>query len=503
MTTKTYYGNPHIFTNRTSDSIITLKAGANERLLFDGVEFLYVNSGTESYNPTTGAMIVDGGVGIKKDTYVGGLINIAGSSTTMALNAPTITTNQLTIGTTDQFNLVTSGRLNITNSTINSLSVSNLKTNYVGTLGIEDIITISAYGREKITNCDIINLQSVNYTLSGVQNIGTYTSSVGTRILLVNQSNLVENGVWIMSAGSWTRPSDFNTGSPSFGKYCQVINDNGEGIYAPATWYCSGNGSNETGLIDTANNIWLLGIENNPSLKVSNTLTATNTSTIGNLILESGLNTTDFTSSSASLIIKDDFNATYYENWAFATNKQLNTDTTASNGCLNINSGGGLYVTKTLIQTGDITTSSSGGLVGTWYSDRVFQYTRCIMDLVNNSGENTFTGSSYGESISANTPTWNASSGELTLTKDGYYQFYCCFDLSNATLGWTGTLRMKVNGSTVASRTFYISEATHAGTFNTCYGLISGDVISFTWQCGGSQSCTIRYDTVVYSYNFY
>lgn len=47
-------------------------------------------------------------------------------------------------------------------------------------------------------------------SLSGTTTINGVSLSVGNRVLLVNQSTASENGVWLVQASSWTRPSDFD-----------------------------------------------------------------------------------------------------------------------------------------------------------------------------------------------------------------------------------------------------------------------------------------------------
>jgi hypothetical protein len=45
-------------------------------------------------------------------------------------------------------------------------------------------------------------------SLSGLQVIDSYTLLANDRVLLVGQSNPINNGLWVAAAGAWTRPSD-------------------------------------------------------------------------------------------------------------------------------------------------------------------------------------------------------------------------------------------------------------------------------------------------------
>jgi hypothetical protein len=55
---------------------------------------------------------------------------------------------------------------------------------------------------------------TANITLSGTQTIDGVAVSAGDRVLVKNQTSAVDNGVYVVSAGTWTRAPDFD-GSPS------------------------------------------------------------------------------------------------------------------------------------------------------------------------------------------------------------------------------------------------------------------------------------------------
>jgi hypothetical protein len=52
-----------------------------------------------------------------------------------------------------------------------------------------------------------------NITLSGTQTIDGVYVSVGDRVLVKDQSNAVENGIYVVSSGSWSRAEDADEGS--------------------------------------------------------------------------------------------------------------------------------------------------------------------------------------------------------------------------------------------------------------------------------------------------
>lgn len=58
-----------------------------------------------------------------------------------------------------------------------------------------------------------------NITLSGTQTIDGVILAVGDRVLVKNQTSLEQNGIYIVSAGSWTRALDMTTGTQFSGAF--------------------------------------------------------------------------------------------------------------------------------------------------------------------------------------------------------------------------------------------------------------------------------------------
>jgi hypothetical protein len=52
-----------------------------------------------------------------------------------------------------------------------------------------------------------------NLTLSGLQTVDFHPLLAGERVFLTMQTDATQNGVWVVSAGAWTRPVDFAAGS--------------------------------------------------------------------------------------------------------------------------------------------------------------------------------------------------------------------------------------------------------------------------------------------------
>lgn len=136
--------------------------------------------------------------------------------------------------------------LHITNSTIDSTTIgattpsTGVFTNVSTTTG--QVLTAPS-GNTDITNKQYVDsiaqglnpkqavkcATTANITLSGLQTIDTYTTLAGDRVLVKNQSTSSENGIYIASAGTWTRATDMDVWSEVPGAYCVVLNGTANG----------------------------------------------------------------------------------------------------------------------------------------------------------------------------------------------------------------------------------------------------------------------------------
>jgi len=85
----------------------------------------------------------------------------------------------------------------------------------------------------------VLVLADTNVTpLTGLSTVidGIALSTVGTRVLLTNQTTLSQDGIWVVQSGAWTRPVDFAAGTHAAGSFCFVM----EGTnYADTGWVCT------------------------------------------------------------------------------------------------------------------------------------------------------------------------------------------------------------------------------------------------------------------------
>jgi len=142
--------------------------------------------------------------------------------------------------------------LNITNSTINSTTIgattpsTGVFTNIATTTGT---ITTAASGPTDIVNKQYVDYfaaglswkapaltaTSANITLSGLQTINSVTVVAGDVVLVKNQTNTAENGIYVASSGAWT----YSVGGDTWSEYVGAIIFIASGSLAGTAWFCT------------------------------------------------------------------------------------------------------------------------------------------------------------------------------------------------------------------------------------------------------------------------
>ena len=142
--------------------------------------------------------------------------------------------------------------LNITNSTINSTTIgattpsTGVFTNIATTTGT---ITTAASGPTDIVNKQYVDYfaaglswkqpaltaTSGNITLSGLQTINGVTVVAGDTVLVKNQTNAAQNGIYVASATAWT----YSVGGDTWNEYIGAIIFITSGSLNGTAWYCT------------------------------------------------------------------------------------------------------------------------------------------------------------------------------------------------------------------------------------------------------------------------
>lgn len=137
--------------------------------------------------------------------------------------------------------------LNITNSTINSTTIGAI-TPSTGVFSSGQVLATP------VGSTDIANKQYVDYvaaglswkqpvavatlaniTLSGLQTIDGYTTLANDRVLVKNQTNAADNGIYVAASGAWSRSDDANTWNELIGAITFIT----YGTQASSAYYCS------------------------------------------------------------------------------------------------------------------------------------------------------------------------------------------------------------------------------------------------------------------------
>jgi hypothetical protein len=136
--------------------------------------------------------------------------------------------------------------VNITNSTINSTTIG-VTTPALGAfttasstnqpIGNNDLTTklyVDSLALGISWKQPVIAGTTANITLSGLQTIDTVSVLTGERVLVKNQTNQAENGIYDAAAGAWTRSPDANTWDELISALVFIV----EGGQAGAAYYC-------------------------------------------------------------------------------------------------------------------------------------------------------------------------------------------------------------------------------------------------------------------------
>lgn len=82
----------------------------------------------------------------------------------------------------------------------------------------------------------VVAAADTNQPLIGELTIDGVPTVLGDRVLLTNQSDPTQNGIWVVSVFSWQRPADFSGGSSA--SHAQVYATGGT-LYAGSSWVCT------------------------------------------------------------------------------------------------------------------------------------------------------------------------------------------------------------------------------------------------------------------------
>jgi hypothetical protein len=156
--------------------------------------------------------------------------------------------------------------LTITNSTLNSSPIGNtapstgvftnistttgtVATQPTGATDIVNLLALQSYAAGISWKQPCVAATLANITLSGLQTIDGKAVVAGDRVLVKDQSNAANNGIYLASATAWTRSEDANT----WDELICAITFIEYGTQAGGAWFCT---AQDGGTINVTANNW-------------------------------------------------------------------------------------------------------------------------------------------------------------------------------------------------------------------------------------------------------
>jgi len=213
--------NQNIIVNTLNDQALSILNGTNtiynistlNNNLTSNLQTL-LNNTTNSTNISNGSLVVKGGVGIKGNLNIGG---------------------------TSSFNQ----NINMLNNNINNLS-NPINAQDAATKAYVDLVKQGLFVKDSVM-CATTQQQSLTSDFTPGLTIDNYTLVLGDRILLLYQSNAIENGIYNITNGIPIRPLDFQSGVQVSGDFVFVKQGS---INSSLGFICNSKAPNDT--VDTS-----------------------------------------------------------------------------------------------------------------------------------------------------------------------------------------------------------------------------------------------------------
>lgn len=133
---------------------------------------------------------------------------------------------------------------NVANTLVLRDSLGNFTTNMITIAGTitnpTDVVTKnyvdSAISTGLVAKAPAVVVSTADVPISGLQTIDGVLLVANDRVLLVGETNPIQNGLWLAQSGAWIRPTDFVTGTSAGQAY--VLTTSGT-VNAGSSWLCS------------------------------------------------------------------------------------------------------------------------------------------------------------------------------------------------------------------------------------------------------------------------
>ena len=240
--------NAQLLNSSLSFNGVTVSLGGSGTITATATNALTIGTGLSgtSYNGSTAVTIaIDSTVATLTGSQT--LINksMSGSSNTFT-NIPNsaLTNSSVTIGTT----AIALGATSLTLGGLTSVTVTQDPVSALQ-LATKQYVDATVQGLDPKGSC--VAATTANITLSGAQTIDGIALVAGDRCLVKNQTTTANNGIYVVSASTWTRATDMDTWAEVPGAYTFIEQGTTQ---ADTGWVCT---SNAGGTLGTTAITWV------------------------------------------------------------------------------------------------------------------------------------------------------------------------------------------------------------------------------------------------------